>query len=75
MPSTSDTRSFTGVVSACVESDLGFRVAGKIVERLVDTGHTIKKGQVLLRLDVSDLILQVSAQEQAVKRPCDFCTN
>ena len=31
-------RAFTGVVSARVQSDLGFRVAGKVTERLVDTG-------------------------------------
>jgi hypothetical protein len=39
----SDVRqSFTGVVRARVESDLGFRVPGKIVERLVDAGQTVK---------------------------------
>lgn len=62
-----DSRDFTGVVSAKVESNLGFRVSGKVVERLVDTGQTVKKGQVLMRLDVSDLKLQFTAQEQAVK--------
>ena len=38
-------RSFTGVVAARVQSDLGFRVAGKVVERLVDTGQTVRRGQ------------------------------
>src|SRR5678810_950637 len=33
-------RSFTGIVAARVQSDLGFRVPGKVLERLVDTGQT-----------------------------------
>ncbi|MDU1107992.1 MAG: efflux RND transporter periplasmic adaptor subunit, partial [Enterobacter sp.] len=44
-------RAFTGVVVARTQSDLGFRVQGKILERLVDTGQTVKQGQPLLRLD------------------------
>jgi RND family efflux transporter MFP subunit len=59
-------RSFTGVVVARVESDLGFRVPGKIVERLVDTGQTVKKGQVLMRIDPIDLTLANDAQAEAV---------
>jgi multidrug efflux pump subunit AcrA (membrane-fusion protein) len=35
---------YTGVVGARVESNLGFRVAGKVVERLVDTGQAVRKG-------------------------------
>src|SRR5438552_2731290 len=38
-------RSFTGTVAARVQSDLGFRVPGKVLERLVDTGQTVKRGQ------------------------------
>ncbi|MBA0195291.1 efflux RND transporter periplasmic adaptor subunit [Pectobacterium brasiliense] len=59
-------RSFTGVVAARVQSDLGFRVQGKILERLVDTGQTVKRGQPLMRLDPIDLNLQAQAQQQAV---------
>lgn len=59
-------RSFTGVVAARVQSDLGFRVPGKILERLVDTGQTVKRGQPLMRLDPVDLGLQVRAQREAV---------
>ena len=29
---------FTGVVTARVQSDFGFRVGGKVIERLVDAG-------------------------------------
>ncbi|CAI2049462.1 Multidrug resistance protein mexA precursor [Serratia ficaria] len=59
-------RAFTGVVVARVQSDLGFRVPGKILERLVDTGQTVKRGQPLMRLDPVDLRLQAQAQQQAV---------
>ena len=44
-------RSFTGIVAARVQSDLGFRVPGKVLERLVDTGQTVKRGQPLMRID------------------------
>lgn len=60
------TRSFTGIVAARVQSDLGFRVAGKVLERLVDTGQSVKRGQVLLRLDPVDLKLAAHAQREAV---------
>ena len=43
-------RAFTGVVVARIQSDLGFRVQGKILERLVDTGEAVKRGQPLIRL-------------------------
>lgn len=59
-------RAFTGVVVARTQSDLGFRVQGKILERLVDTGQTVKRGQPLMRLDPADLSLQAQAQQQAV---------
>jgi RND family efflux transporter MFP subunit len=59
-------RSFTGVVAARVQSDLGFRVPGKILERLVDTGQSVKRGQALMRIDPADLRLATRAQEEAV---------
>ena len=59
-------RSFTGVVAARVQSDLGFRVAGKVVERLVDTGQTVRRGQALMRIDPKDLRLALQAHEEAV---------
>jgi multidrug efflux pump subunit AcrA (membrane-fusion protein) len=54
------------VVVARTQSDLGFRVQGKILERFVDTGQTVKRGQPLMRLDPADLKLQAVAQQQAV---------
>lgn len=59
-------RSFTGVVAARVQGDLGFRVSGKVLERLVDTGQTVNRGQPLMRLDPIDLGLQARAQQEAV---------
>lgn len=59
-------RSFTGVVVARVQSELGFRVSGKVLERLVDTGQTVKRGEPLMRPDPVDLGLQAQAQQQAV---------
>lgn len=53
---------YTGVVAARVQSDLGFRVPGKIVERLVDTGQSVTKGQVLMRLDPTDFVHAVTTQ-------------
>jgi len=35
-------RAFTGVVTARVQSNLGFRVPAKVVERLVNTGDFVK---------------------------------
>jgi RND family efflux transporter MFP subunit len=59
-------RSFTGVVAARVQSGLGFRVPGKILERLVDTGQSVKRDQPLMRIDPTDLKLATRAQEEAV---------
>jgi RND family efflux transporter MFP subunit len=60
-------RSFTGIVSARVQSDLGFRVTGKIVARLVDTGQTVRRGQPLMRIDRTDLALATAAQAGVVE--------
>src|SRR5205807_751534 len=58
-------RSFTGTVAARVQSDLGFRVPGKVLERLVDAGQTVKRGQALMRIDPVDLKLAAHAQQEA----------
>src|SRR4030095_9811134 len=64
--STPAQRSFTVIVAARVQSDLGFRVPGKVLERLVDTGQTVKRGQALMRIDSTDLRLAMRAYEEAV---------
>jgi RND family efflux transporter MFP subunit len=59
-------RGFTGVIGARVQSNLGFRVAGKIVERLVDVGQQVEAGQPLMRIDETDLCLALTAKRNAV---------
>jgi RND family efflux transporter MFP subunit len=60
-------RTFTGIVEARVQSALGFRVAGKILERSVDVGQRVQKGQPLMRLDPEDLRLSAAAQQANVE--------
>ncbi len=60
-------RAFTGTVKARVQSELGFRVGGKIIERCVDVGERVKKGQPLMRLDPVDLNLSVAAEKANVE--------
>jgi len=60
-------RSFTGIVSAKVQSNLGFRVPGKVVERLVDSGQAVHRGQKLMLIDPTDLALANLAQVGAVE--------
>lgn len=57
---------FTGVIHARTESDLGFRVPGKIIEKLVKDGDHVKRGQALMRLDPTDLQLGANAAREAV---------
>jgi RND family efflux transporter MFP subunit len=64
--SASSARSFTGIVAARVQSDLGFRVPGKVLERLIDTGQPVRRGQALMRIDPRDLALALRAHEEAV---------
>lgn len=61
-----ESRAFSGVVAARVESDLGFRVSGKVLERFVDVGQTVTRGQLLMRIDPVDLQLAAHAQQESV---------
>lgn len=66
---------FAGEVKPRYESDLAFRIGGKIVARSVDAGMRVKKGQVLARLDPADVGLQaeaMSAQVAAAKTEYEF---
>lgn len=66
---------FSGDVRPRYESRLGFRVGGKIVERKVDVGATVRDGQVLMRLDPQDLRLaetQARAQLRAAETQRDL---
>lgn len=60
--------SYTGVVRARFESNLGFRVAGKVAERLVNAGDAVKKGQPLLKLDPTDYQLARQAAQAIEKQ-------
>jgi RND family efflux transporter MFP subunit len=51
-------RSFVGTIRPRIESDLGFRVAGKVSKRLVEVGTRVEAGQTLAVLDEVDLGLQ-----------------
>jgi multidrug efflux system membrane fusion protein len=54
---------YSGDVHARYESQLGFRVAGKIKARLVDVGAHVEAGQALAELDPLDLKLQVASAQ------------
>jgi RND family efflux transporter MFP subunit len=58
----SQAREFVATIRPRIESDLGFRVAGKVVKRLVQSGQKVKSGEALAALDENDLKLQ---REQA----------
>ena len=51
-------RSFVGTIRPRIETDMGFRVSGKVEKRLVEIGDTIDVGQPLATLDEIDLRLQ-----------------
>jgi membrane fusion protein, multidrug efflux system len=55
--------SYTGVVRARYESDLAFRVGGKVISRHVEVGQRVKAGQPLFRLDPEDYELAVKEAE------------
>lgn len=60
-------RAYTGVIEARVQSNLGFRVQGKVVARLVDAGQTVKAGQPLMRIDRTDYEHALTAQAKDVE--------
>ncbi len=57
---------FAGEVRARVESRLGFRVAGKLTQRLVEVGQHVKAGQMLAQLDPQDFRLATDAAQAQV---------
>ncbi|MBL8380355.1 MAG: efflux RND transporter periplasmic adaptor subunit [Burkholderiales bacterium] len=52
---------YAGEVRARYETDLAFRVPGKLLSRQVELGARVKKGQVLARLDPQDANLNAAA--------------
>jgi RND family efflux transporter MFP subunit len=57
---------YTGEIRPRYESTLGFRVGGKIVQRLVDTGDRVTAGQTLAVLDDADLRLALQTAEASL---------
>lgn len=53
--------SYAGEIKARYETDMSFRLAGKILTRQVDLGASVKRGQVLARLDAQDANLNAAA--------------
>ena len=50
-----------GEVKSRYESNQGFRIGGKIIERKVEVGSVVKKGQILALLDAADTNLTAAA--------------
>lgn len=68
IPATSGVESevFAGDIRARIEADHAFRVAGKISQRLVDAGATVKQGQPLARIDPQDVRFAADAGKAQV---------
>jgi RND family efflux transporter MFP subunit len=60
------TLTYSGVVRPRIESAMGFRVGGKIIERLVNVGDRVEVGQVIARLDDTDLKLAEGSARAAL---------
>jgi RND family efflux transporter MFP subunit len=60
-------RTFVASIRPRIETDLGFRVSGKVAKRLVEVGDVVKAGQPLAILDETDLRLQKEQAEAEVK--------
>jgi len=54
---------FTGTLQPRYTASVGFRLAGKILERKVELGQRIRKGDLLFRLDPEDVELQLRVAE------------
>ncbi len=61
------TVSVSGEIRARVDSDLSFRVSGKVVERLVDVGDHVAAGDVLARIDPKQQQADLAAAEASVR--------
>ncbi|WP_445494767.1 efflux RND transporter periplasmic adaptor subunit [Pseudomonas sp. 8(2025)] len=57
----------TGEIRAHIETDLAFRIAGRIATRNVDVGVAVAKGQLLASLDPNDVQNEVRVAEAEVR--------
>jgi RND family efflux transporter MFP subunit len=60
-------QAFAGEVRARVESRLGFRVGGKLVQRSAEVGQVVRAGQLLAQIDAGDLTLVSEAAQAQVR--------
>ena len=64
---------YAGEVKARYEVPLGFRIAGKVISRHAEVGSSVKKGQLLARLDPADHQINVAnAKAQVAAARADF---
>ncbi|MGF7177231.1 efflux RND transporter periplasmic adaptor subunit [Azospirillum doebereinerae] len=61
-PATETVR-YPAVIRPRVEADVGFRVGGKVIARLVEVGSRVEPGMALAKIDPTDLQLQIKAAE------------
>ncbi len=61
-----DDLTYTGEIRARHESDLGFRVAGKLIARPAEVGASVLAGAVLAQLDPTDEKVAVDSAQSAV---------
>ena len=53
--------SYAAEIKPRIEANLGFRVGGKVIERLVEIGQKVLPGQVLAKIDPQDIQLSEAA--------------
>lgn len=61
-------RKFPGKAKATQEVDLSFEVGGKLIERPVDIGDVVKKGDVIARLNPRDFLAIVKSTQAELKK-------
>lgn len=57
---------YSGAIRARSEIAMGFRVSGKVTERLVDIGDRVTAGETLARIDATDYALSVKSAEASL---------
>ncbi|MBI5102044.1 MAG: efflux RND transporter periplasmic adaptor subunit [Nitrospirae bacterium] len=58
----------TGTLAADEEVVASFKVAGRISELMVDLGSTVRKNQIIARLDPTDFLLKIEQAEAALRQ-------
>ena len=62
-----DMRILSGTVRPRIESNIAFRVGGKVTARLVDIGQAVRAGQPLARIDSADYQLAADAAAEQLR--------